>query len=108
MLSSYKFEVVLDCHNSGNYIYYADYDCSQYLLNRSKSLASAIKAACGYGMGCYDASAGMANYARHPYGVPGLTVEMCPGADTGHNCSQFPSLWSLLSTMPAIVMNFLQ
>lgn len=108
VLSSYKFEVVLDCHNSGNYIYYADYACGQALMNRSKSLANAIRAACGYGMGCYDASAGMANYARHPYGVPGLTVEMCPGVDTGHNCSQFPSLWSLMSTMPAIVMNFLQ
>ncbi|MBQ1372272.1 MAG: S-layer homology domain-containing protein [Oscillospiraceae bacterium] len=108
VMSSYKFEVVLDCHNSGNCIYYADYQCSEALTNRSAALAKAIKAISGYGMGKYNATPGLANYARHPYGVPGLTVEMCPGVDTGHNCAQFPTLWSQLSAMPVVVMNFLQ
>lgn len=109
VLSRYSFELVLDCHCSGNVIYYADYDCSAELRNRSYSIASALKAESGFGLYIYEASAGMANYARHPYGVPGLTVEMYPYTSGVIDCTRFSEwVWAKLDTMPAIAMNYLK
>lgn len=109
VLNQYAFEVVLDCHTSGEAIYYADYDCSSTLKTRSENIAKAIKSACGYGLYMYDASPGMANYARHPYGVPGLTIEMYPYTSGTIDCTKFSQYcWSKLSTMPAIVMSYIK
>ena len=108
VLDSYPFELVLDCHSSGNAIYYADTECSDALRAESYRIASAIRAESGFGLYQYGATAGMANYARHPYGVPGLTIEMHPLSYTGVDCTRFNEYcWSRLSTMPAIVMNCL-
>lgn len=57
----------------------------------------------------YAASPGMANYARHPYGVPGLTIEMYPYTSGTIDCTKFSQYcWSKLSTMPAIVMSYIK
>lgn len=109
VLNQYPFELVLDCHTSGNVIYYADSDCSSTLISRSYTLAKAMKADSGFGLYYYSASAGLANYARHPYGVPGFTVEMMPYTEGAIDCTKFTScVWSKLSTMPAIAMSFLK
>ena len=109
VMARYPFELVLDCHTSGNVIYYADSDCSAALTERSYQIASALKAASGFELYTYRASAGLANYARHPYGVPGLTVEMYPYTAASIDCTMFSAwAWSKLSTMPAIVMDFLK
>lgn len=109
VLGRYPFELVLDCHTSGNVIYYADYDCSSELRSRSYSIAKALSAESGFGLYIYEASAGMANYARHPYGVPGLTVEMYPYTYGDIDCTRFSEwVWPKLDTMPAIAMNYLK
>lgn len=109
VMDQYSFELVLDCHTAGNVIYYADDQCSQALLNRSKAIAKALSAESGYGLYTYRANAGMANYARHPYGCPGFTVEMWPTLEHPIDCSGFyTKIWNKLSTMPAIAMNYLK
>lgn len=109
LMERFPFELVLDCHTSGNVIYYADSDCSAELKQRSYQIASAISAENGFGLYTYRSSAGLANYARHPYGVPGLTVEMYPYTSGPIDCTKFSEwCWSKLSTMPAIVMDFLK
>ncbi|MBQ1411249.1 MAG: S-layer homology domain-containing protein [Oscillospiraceae bacterium] len=108
-LSAFPCELVIDCHTSGNVIYYADTDCSNALTQQSYNIASAISAVNGFGLYTYWPSAGMANYARHPYGVPGLTVEMYPYTAGSIDCSKFSAYcWSKLDSMPAIVMNYLK
>ena len=109
VLGRYPFELVLDCHTSGNVIYYADYDCSSELRNRSYSIATALSQESGYRLYLYEASAGMANYARHPYGVPGLTIEMYPYTSGVIDCTRFSEwVWPKLDTMPAIAMSYLK
>ena len=109
VLQKYPFELVLDCHTSGNVIYYADPDCSNALTSQSYQLASAMKAESGFGLYTYRASAGLANYARHPMGIPGLTVEMYPYTNGTIDCTKFTEwCWSKLNTMPAIAMNWLK
>ena len=109
VLNSYPFELVLDCHTSGNVIYYADYDCSAALRTRSYNLANALKAESGFGLYYYSATAGLANYARHPMGIPGLTVEMYPYTTGAIDCTKFTSwVWPKLKTMPAIAMSNLE
>lgn len=110
VLNRYPFELVLDCHTSGEVIYYADNDCSAALSAKSYNLAKALKAKCGFGLYKYGATAGMANYARHPYGVPGFTIEMFPYVASGPiDCTKFSSwVWSKLDTIPAIAMNYLK
>lgn len=109
VLNSYPFELVLDCHTSGNVIYYADYDCSSALRTKSYNLASALKAESGFGLFYYNATAGLANYARHPYGCPGFTVEMYPYTNGAIDCTKFTAwVWPKLATMPAIAMTFLK
>ena len=109
VLGRYPFELVLDCHTSGNVVYYADYDCSSELRNRSYSIATALSQESGYRLYLYEASAGMANYARHPYGVPGLTIEMYPYTSGVIDCTRFSEwVWPKLDTMPAIAMSYLK
>ena len=108
VLNSYPFELVLDCHTSGNVIYYADYDCSPALINKSRTIAQAMQAESEFGLYYYSSTAGMANYARHPYGCPSLTIEMYPYTDTAIDCTKFTQwAWAKLSTMPAIAMTVL-
>lgn len=108
VLTSYPFELVLDCHTSGNVIYYADSGCSSVLLAESYRIAKALQAESGFGLYYYSPTAGLANFARHPYGVPGFTVEMYPYTDGVIDCTRFNEwCWSKLNTMPAIVMTAL-
>ena len=109
VLNRYPFELVLDCHTSGNVIYYADYDCSSSLRTKSYNLANAMKAESSFGLYYYSASAGLANYARHPMGIPGFTVEMYPYTTGAIDCTKLTSwVWPKLATMPAIAMTFLR
>lgn len=109
VMKQYNYELVLDCHTAGNVIYYADDQCSQALLNKSKAIAKALSAESGYGLYTYRPNAGMANYARHPYGCPGFTVEMWPTMEHPIDCSGFyTKIWNKLSTMLAIAINYLK
>lgn len=109
VLKKYPFELALDCHTAGNVIYYADPDCSAALRTRSYNIASALKTGSGFGLQTYEASPGMANYARHPYGIPGFTIEMYPYTGGKIDCTKFNAwCWSKLSTMPAIAMSYLK
>ena len=108
VLNSYSFELALDCHTAGNVIYYADYDCSSALKTRSYNIANALKGGSGYPLYMYEASPGMANYARHPYGIPGLTIEMYPYTGSIDSSKFTVWVWSKLSTMPAIAMTYLK
>lgn len=108
-LNKHNFELVLDCHTAGNVIYYADSECTGTLLSRSKAIAQALKAESGYGMHYYAPTPGMANYARHPYGCPGFTIEMWPTLEHPIDCSgYYEKVWNKLYTMPAIAMNWLK
>ena len=100
--------MALDCHTAGNVIYYADYDCSSALRTRSYNIANALKGGSGYPLYMYEASPGMANYARHPYGIPGLTIEMYPYTGSIDSSKFTVWVWSKLSTMPAIAMTYLK
>lgn len=109
VLNQYKFELVIDCHTAGNVIYYADDDCSEAMVNRSYQLGQALSAASGFGLYKYPATPGMANYARHPYGCMGFTVEMWPTLEHPIDCSgYYEQVWNKLSTMPAIAMTWLK
>ncbi len=108
VMSEYAFELVLDCHTAGNLFYYADSDCTSAYTKRAKALADALCAESGFSAMTFMANAGMANYARHPYGCLGFTVEMWPTYEHPIDCSGFYSkIWNRLSTMPAAAMNWL-
>jgi len=108
IMTKYPYKCVLDLHCYGEVIYYADVDCSQAFQDRSYALAGAIASQCNYRRQLYDSTPGLPNYARHPLGIPGLTIEMWTPTDWPMDVSQFyPKVWNKLSAMPAITMAWL-
>ena len=108
LLGKYSFELVLDCHTAGNVLYYADGDCTAAHTRRAKALADAMSAESGFTPMTFMANPGFANYARHPYGCLGFTVEMWPTYEHPIDCSGFyAKVWNPLKTLPAIAMNWL-
>ncbi len=109
ILGKYRFELCIDCHTAGNVIYYSDNDVPATLDARSYALAQALSWESGFGLYKYGSTPGMANYARHPYGCPGFTVEMWPTLEHPIDCSgYYEKVWDRLNTMPAIAMNWMR
>lgn len=107
LLKNYPFEMVIDCHNAGNVVYYCDDGCTYAFIARSKAIVAALTAECGFRFYSNSAGPGFGSYSRHS-GVPAFTFELWPTLEHPIDCSGFyEKIWDKVATLPAIAMTYL-